>query len=354
MKYHIILTRVTAKRIEQECAAPKRTPKSDLTLLAQNLNASFIKPQSLTISYKDKILANLSSTPENWAYARSLSSQLESDDVVFCPGEEIGIPLAKVCYAKKNKPKIVVWFHRITGLRSRIALKLFKISHSVDLSVVSSRPNQDFLNSYFNWKRDRILFWRHPIDSSYFVPGLASSNKSKPIVASIGLEQRDYKLLAAATENLDVDVKVAGFSQFQTRIANNFPKVMPHNMTNRKYQPSELIQLYHDADIIVIPLKENYGAAGITVLLEAMSCQKPIVCVRTKGLKNYLSDPNALITVKPGDTASLQKAILHLLNNPQEAKLRARKAHELIWTKHNLESQVKILTDFIRTLEQKG
>ena len=351
MKYHIVLTSPTARRIEREYAASKTLPRSDLSLLSEYLNASFIKPPSLIITQPDRILAKIYSTAENWAYARYLSSHLEADDVVFCPGEEIGIPLAKFCQAKKGRPKIIVWFHRIAGLRTRIVLKLWKISNAVDLSVVNTRPNQDILHNYLNIERDRIQFLWHPIDSNYYVPKLASANKTRPIIASIGLEQRDYRLLAAATDKLDIEVKVAGFSQFQSRIAKNFPKVMPENMTNKKYEFSELMQLYYDADVIVIPLKENSGAAGITVLLEAMSCKKPIVCVRTKGLTNFL-DEQAVMTVKPGDVAGLRKAILYLLNNPEEAELKARRAYELIHEQHDLEKQVRILANFIRKIEQ--
>ena len=196
-----------------------------------------------------------------------------------------------------------------------------------------------------------VLFWWYSVDSNYFTPGFASSNKTKPIIASIGLEQRDYRLLAAAIKELDVDVKVAGFSQFQSRVAKSFPKVMPNNMTNRKYRCSELIELYHDADVIVIPLQENYGAAGVTVLLEAMSCKKPIVCVRTTGLADYLTDEKIIMTTQPGDVAGLQKAIVYLLNNPEEAKLRGQRAYDLVWQRHNMENQIAILTQFIRTLE---
>ena len=351
MKYYIILTSLTAKRIEREQAASQMLPRSDLSLLSWHLNASFLTPPSLTISFTDRILGKLYSTAENWAYARYLSSCLRSDDIVFCPGEEIGIPLARICHAKKEKPKIIVWFHRIVGLRTRIILKFGKILDAVNLSVVSSRPNRDFLHSYLKIKSDRILFWWHPIDSNYFVPGSASSYKKRPIIASIGLEQRDYRLLAAATAKLDIDVRVAGFSQFQSRIAKSFPKVMPDNMTNKKYQSSELMQLYYDADLIVVPLKENNGAAGITALLEAMSCKKPVVCVRSKGLADFL-DKTAVKIVEPGDIAGLQDAILYLLNNPQEANLMAQKAYELIEQKHNLDDQVEVLANFIRTLEQ--
>ena len=105
-----------------------------------------------------------------------------------------------------------------------------------------------------------------------------------------------------------------------SRIAKNFPKLLPSNMTNQKYQWSELVRLYYDADLVVIPLKENQTAAGITVLLEAMACKKAIICVKTQGLADYLLDEEAIWTVHPGDIHGLRKAILYLLNNPQQAK----------------------------------
>ena len=337
--------------IRKQTTENKAVPRTDLNLLAQSLNATFIEQQPCPVKLIDKICANLAGTPENWAFARSVASQFKSDDLVFCPGEEIGIPLAHICRSKPEKPKIVVWFHRITGLRTRIALKLLSIANLVDLSVVNTRPNKIFLHNYLNIADERILYLTHPIDCRFFAPGISSSNKSKPMIVSVGLEQRDYRLLAAATEKLNVEVKVAGFSQFQTRIAKSFPSVLPDNMTNRKYQLSELIELYHDADLVVIPLKENDGAAGITALLEAMSCKKPIVCIRTKGLADYLSDEQAILTVEPGDVAGLQTAILDLLNNPEEARQRAEKAYKLVWERHNVDNLAEALANFVKTLE---
>ena len=350
MKHHIVLTSSHAERIKQENFG-QEVPRSDLTLLAQNLNASFIEQQFCSVMAIDKIRAKFAGTAQNWAYARSLSSQLGAQDVVFCPGEEIGIPLASICRLKQERPKIVVWFHRITGLRTKAALKLFKISSSIDLAVVSNRANQNFLHNYLNLPLEQILFLWHPIDSIFFTPGIALESKKKPVIASIGLEYRDYKLLATATEKLDVDVKVAGFSQFQSKVATSFPKVLPNNMTNKNYQWSELIELYHHADVIVIPLQENNSAAGVTVLLEAMSCKKPIVCIRTKGLRDYLSDPEAVLMVDPGDVAGLQQAIIDLLDRPLIAQKMAQKAFQLANQRHNIEQQVEILTQFVQTLE---
>ena len=233
-----------------------------------------------------------------------------------------------------------------------MALKIFNIDRSVDLAVVSSSSNKKFLQNCLNFVDDNILFWRHAADCDYFKSHLKTANlnnKIKPVIASVGLEKRDYRLLASATEKLEVEVKVAGFSQFQSRVAKSFPKVLPQNMTNKKYPWFDLLQLYYDADIIVIPLKENKSAAGITTLLEAMACKKPIICVRTQGLAEYLTDEEAVMTVNPGDILGLKAAILYLLNNSQEAKLRGDRAYQLAWSKHNLDKQVEVLSEFIKT-----
>lgn len=349
LNYYIVLTSAIAKGV-REAARQKQLPRKDLNLLAQNLNALFIEQQCHSIKPLDRILAKLSSSPQNWAFARSIASQLKEDDIVFCPGEEIGIPLAAIYSIKKKRPKTVVWFHRITGLRSRLALKVFQVASIVDAAVVSSHSNKKFLEQYLGFASDRILFWRHSVDCSYLAVKTSSSKKHRPLIISVGLEQRDYHLLASATKELNVDVKVAGFSQFQSRVAKSFPKILPSNMTNQKYQWTELIQLYHDADLVVIPLKENRSAAGVTVLLEAMIFQKPIICVRTKGLVDYLTDEQAVMTVKPGDKRGLQNAILYLLNDPQQAQKRAKRAYQIVWEKHNLDSQVEVLAQFIKAL----
>ncbi len=352
MKYYIVLTKINAERIKKESLIPSQHQRFDLLLLAQSLNASLIEQGDYPIKLIDRIGAQFSGTPANWAFARFIATQVKPNDVVFCPGEEIGIPLAKVCSNRQERPKIVVWFHRITGLRTRITLKLFNIANLVDLSVVSNQINQDFLNNYLGLLDEQILFLWHLIDGKYFTPGTSFRQKSRPIIMSVGLEYRDYQLLAAATAELDVDVKIAGFSQFQSRTAEYLPKVMPQNMSNQRYSLSKLLELYHDADLMVICLKENTAAAGVTVLLEAMCCKKPIICTRTIGLQEYLNDEQAVMTVKPGDLVGLQTAILYLLNNPEEAKTRAERAYQLASKRHNLENQVEVLANFIRTAEQ--
>lgn len=342
-----------AKRLQDELSQTQELPRFDLRLLGESLNANFITPKSCNIKFIDQVRASLSGNAENWAYARTIASELTSDDIVFCPGEEIGIPLASICRGKSDRPKIVVWFHRITGLKSRIALKLLDIGRSVDLAVVSSSSNQNFLHSYLNIAQEKILFWWYPLDVDYFAAKSPATNNSnsRPLIVSCGLERRDYNVLAAATADLDLDVKVAGFSQFQSRAARNFPKVIPENMSNQRYPLPELVELYHQADLVVLCLKENDGTCGVTVLSEAMACGKAVVCTRTEGLSDYLDNQDAVVTVKPRDVQSLQAAILRLLDNPVEANSKGQHAYKLVKELSNVNNQIEVLAQFIRTLE---
>lgn len=350
MKYHIALTKINVDRLRTKSDREK-THRSDLLILAEYLNASLIEQQDYPIKPLDFIAARCAGTPANWSFARNISAKLGSDDLVFCPGEEIGIPLAIICGQRKSRPKIVVWMHRITGLRTRIVLKLFKLDNLIDLFVVSNLTNKQFLKSHLGISEARVLFLRHFVDDRYFTPGIGKPKKMRSLIMSVGLEYRDYQLLAKATADLDLDVKIAGFSQFQSRTAEYLPKAMPANMSNMKYSWSELIQLYHSADLVVVCLKPNTAAAGVTVLLEAMCCQKPVICTRTEGLKEYLQDKQAVMTVEPGNIGELKNAIIYLLEHPDVAKQMGDYALQLVRKKYNLDSQVKVLGNFIQTLE---
>lgn len=68
-------------------------------------------------------------------------------------------------------------------------------------------------------------------DTEFFIPGPVSGDKNRQTVVSVGLEKRDYRLLAAATADLDVDVKISGFSKDAKALSQAFPDTMPENMS---------------------------------------------------------------------------------------------------------------------------
>ena len=74
---------------------------------------------------------------------------------------------------------------------------------------------------------------------------------------------------------------------------------------------SALFEAYDWADIVVVTIKNNRHASGITVLQEATIRGLPVICTDTGGLRAYFSE-NEICFIPLGDPAGLQKAIATL------------------------------------------
>jgi len=165
------------------------------------------------------------------------------------------------------------------------------------------------------------------------------------LIVSGGLEQRDYRTLARATECLDVDVKICAVSPTQTVNSQTFPKHIPINMSYGYYDWNSLLQLYRDADIVVISLYPNNFQAGLSTLFEALACRKPVIITRASGIIQELIDAKAVLGVNPGDFNGLRQAINSLLASPKQGEALAEKGYQLVLERYNSHVYVKALVD---------
>lgn len=343
MKYHIALGRpLNLEEISRDAAERKR-PRHVMWALSQRLEATVHEPGSEPVLPLDKLRAKIAGRPEHWAMARALSSQLGSEDVVFCTGEDIGVPIATLCGAKASRPKIVVLTHNINRPRGRVSLKLFGLAERIDLFITYARPQYDFLRRFLKLPEDRLCMLADQTDMQFFTPGSPSPDKRRPIVASVGLEMRDYRTLAAATSDLEVDVKISGFSTDAVALGRAFPDTLPENMSRRFYEWPELVQLYRDADVVVVSLIESKYCAGITTIMEAMACRRPVIVTNTQGISEYVAPPGIATVVNPDDAAAMRQAIVNLLQNPQEAEAQAQRGYEYALKHYNSDDYVEVL-----------
>ena len=84
------------------------------------------------------------------------------------------------------------------------------------------------------------------------------------------------------------------------------PAEIPANMIIPSLQPRELVQLYRDGDVVVVPMFPN-KYAGITSLIEGLACERPVVASRTRGLVDYLSPPDGISAVEPSDPDAMRQ-----------------------------------------------
>ena len=110
----------------------------------------------------------------------------------------------------------------------------------------------------------------------------------------------------------------------------------------------ELLQVF---DIFVLP---SLWEGLPNVLLEAMACGKPIVATAVDGTPEAVVDGNNGLIVPPKNPDKLADALMHLLQNEQEARKMGKRGRKRVENFYSIEKQMnnfQELYDFC--LEQK-
>ena len=348
MNFHVVLSRCfDLDRFEKD-SKEKKCPRHSMLLLADKLGATIHQPDYNGVTLTDKIGSSLIGQPAHWALARQLVPQLTKNDIVFCIGEDCGFPIAFRCGA--DRPKLAVFIHNIDRPRGRCALQLMRHRKEPDLFITNTSVKAEFLSKYLGLSEERVYLVSEQADTEFFTPGSPSSDKTRKIVGSGGLEQRDYRTLAEATKDLNVEVKISAVSPNAKVSKKTFPPVMPDNMSADHYNWIDLLQLYRDSDVFVISLQDHNYQAGFTTLFESSACRRPIVMTATPGPVAGLAEKGVLKGIRPNSPVEMKQAIQSLLSSPEEAQIQAQKAYDLVTTQHTVEHYVDSLAQEITKL----
>lgn len=352
MPHHLLL----ARKLEIDddtlgIRSPANGPRHSLALMARELGSSLHnigegpKPDA---GLSDRLWGRLLPTPAFWASTAALACRLGPEDTIFCGSEVPGFHLAARLAPRPAGPRLTVFVHNVDRPRTRAVLKLAGLRSRVGRFLACAQPQIDFLHSIGVAPDQAVFVWDHT-DTRFFTPGPVSPGKKRPCIMSVGLEQRDYRTLALATRDLDLDVRISGFSRDAQAIARSFPDEMPVNMTRQFYSWPDLRQLYRDADVVVVSLFPNRYAAGVQGLMEAMACGRPVVVTSTVGLERYIH-PDAALSVPTGDPAAIREAVQHLLDHPEKAAAMGARGRQLALERHSMERYVQTLVNDARGL----
>lgn len=354
MNYHIALSRpFDLDSLEKE-ASDDRRPRHVLWTLQQRLSARVHQPNIHAVTLQDRLLSKLIGQPEHWALARQMVANLTGDDVVFCVGEDIGFPVALLVAWKHLNTKVVVSVMAPDRLRVRSVVKLFNLQQNIPVFFVNTKLKAKSLCDWLSLPSDRVRVLPEQTDVRFFKPGESTNQGEVPIIASGGMEQRDYKTLAQATKSMDVDVRISAVSpNASTSTRVSFPETVPDNMKIDHYEWQALRQLYRDASVVVVSLLPNDYSAGLTTLIEAMACRRPVIISRTPGLAEELIDQGLVVGVPPLDDDALRLAITTLLNDQDYAEKLAQRGYDAVMASFTSENHVQYLANHIRQLDVK-
>ncbi|MEM8772156.1 MAG: glycosyltransferase [Pseudomonadota bacterium] len=348
-QYHVVFASPIDIEKTRADAAAGRAPRHFMIALADALDARIWTPTRgaapLRPVFADRIIGN---QPASIALAEQVVAAAGDGDLIFCNSEGASLAVAGQLLAVGKKTALAAFGHnllrpRMTALR--LATGIFQ-RHDAIFTVTPLLASM--LNDTFKG-RPSVHFVREQTDDAFFSPGEASE-KQRSLIMGVGLEQRDYKTLAAATQDMDADIKISAFSKDAAAVSRALPDVLPDNMDQRFYEWPALVQLYRDADIVIAPVFENNYAAGITTILEGMASGKPVIASRSRGLQNIFSDNNAVAWVPPGDAHVLRSAITRLLDSSEERRALAARGSAVFKKDHTFDGQAGALAKRLREI----
>lgn len=324
--------------------------------LAGDLGAHILQPGDVAPRRIDRVLQQLIGTPEHWAVARAVVKQARPGELIYANGSDAGLPigLLNILQRRRRRARVAIYYVAPDRPRDRTFTRVISRLGPPLLAVTGTEEKVDYLES-ITPPSTTVVLAGDQTDAEFFAPADASQEavgRPRPLIASCGLEQRDYVTLAEAVADLDVDVKICAVSpNFTSKTVCAIPDEMPDNVEMRHFEFPELRQLYREADLTVVPLLENSYAAGFTTLLEAISCGSPVVISRTHGLAEQLADRDMVVGATPGSPDDLRVAIEKTLADPDGRRARAERARSDVLPFHTSDHYIEQLGRALRQFE---
>ena len=371
-----------------EAVAAGREPRRDYQALQAALHADLLCPADVRRTRLGRLLARAFGIRAALAWAAF--RQRRSYDVIYTDGENLGLPLAlllKLRGVRPGHPRHVMLTHYLSTRPKRILFMLGAGSH-IDTLIVHSSAQRQLATMRLRMAAERVALLPYFADTNFWHPlsiaSLSSSSANPanpadqpsfpsprssvtsvssrippPLVCAVGLEFRDYDTLLRAARGLDAHIQIAAASTWSRHSAFAGAPDLPPNVAVQSYTYLPLRDLYDEARVVVVPLKNVDNQAGITVILEAMAMGKPVIVTATRGQTDVVRDrrnggrgrvarewwpgfvdspevagifaqlPTGFY-VSPGHPDELRRAIRYLLDHPDLAEELGRNGRRVV------------------------
>lgn len=267
-------------------------------------------------------------------------------EVIVTDGEQIGLPFAALAglVPRKGSASHVMIAH-ILSVRKKVAVyRALRLGRRIDEMVVYASAQRRFIIEQLHFPADKVTLAPFMVDTRFFAPDQVRPSGWKPLICSAGLEFRDYPTMLEAVRDLPVEVVLAAASPWSKRTSQLDGVEVPANVSVVRLDLFELRQLYADAAMVVMPLQETDFQAGVTTLLEAMAMARPIICSRTTGQTDVITDDETGRYVPVGDAVTLRRAITTLLEEPDTRTRLGESARAWVARSADIDEYVRILS----------
>jgi glycosyltransferase involved in cell wall biosynthesis len=279
------------------------------------------------IFYEDLPTWNIFSTP--------ITPKLIS----FLKGKEYDIiqishpnPIATLAYLiAKPKGKLVVWYH-YDIFRQRILKHLYNPILKYILKkascIITTSDNYLQTSKVLKNYKSKTIAIPHGIkeddfnNEKYKIKAEKIKQKfGKPLVLFVGrlIYYKGLKYLIEAMDKIDAKLLIIGQGPLEKELKSLVKELNIEEKVIFKKVPQKesLAKYYHACDVFVLPSIYRSEAFGI-VLLEAMTCGKPIITTEIGTGTSFVCQNNINgLVVPPKNTFVLRKAIKKLITNKE-------------------------------------
>lgn len=225
-----------------------------------------------------------------------------------------------------RRPKLIaqsVWLFDHWGGFSVLKRRcLSRLIRQADILTFHSPKNLSVARRLFPDVRSELVLFGISADTK--IPPALRPPKGSLTIVSLGNDpHRDWNLLIDAVRGQrDWSLKVASRKVKPSAIVDST------NVDILKIENNdELLALYRSADLVVLAIKPNLHASGITVIQEAALRGVPVICSDDEGLRAYFSDAEVCF-VPPQDVIAFRSAILALADDAEVRIALAQKAQD--------------------------
>lgn len=206
----------------------------------------------------------------------------------------------------------IIWtadrLKRSEGIKAKLAGLLLG---KADLVTTLSSINAQWIKAVNRLANVEMVHFGISSDSFTRRHARSQNNGDTLNILAIGNdEHRDWVTFASALKDFN-DVSVRILSKTFRRTVQSFPDAWSVESASSLRQVKEA---YKWADIVVVPLKRNMHASGITCVLEATFLGVPVIAADAGGLTDYFGADEVLY-YSVGDHQSLRRRLVEMAND---------------------------------------
>jgi len=238
-------------------------------------------------------------------------------DVILCWDEVYGVPQLLGSRLRKGPPVAsgVIWLTDPASSARAGRVVARRLLSGADLIWALSSAQLPVLERHWGVPADRLAHLRFGVDTSFWRPGPEPASQAHTpsfLVGSAGNDRhRDYRLLVTAMRSVRHQIPKARLEVATWQPLPDIPDLVQRRGTLSHTDLRDT--LYRRAQVVAVVVRPNLHVSGITTVLEAMACGRAVVCTRTPGIEDYVTENENVILTRPGDQDDLTAALVALL-----------------------------------------